>query len=239
MGTILKFLFGLFLVLILGVVLVLGYFGLIPGLSNLMGTNKPRDLGMKYSEASFQSALDKSAVEMATLPADDPRVIAYEGSHVVRTAFTDEELTAHAFDKNWVGYPVSDVQVRINDDNTAEVSGILKLAQISPFLQAMNISQADFEKAMAKISIPIKDMPFYAKGFGTAKNNTLDITMTNFEVGRFPVPQNILDQYQDELTQFGQDIMRNIPGFSVREARFENGALFFDGELPTIEYTKR
>lgn len=239
MGSILRFLFVVILILAIGAVVLLGYFGLFPALSNIMGTNKPRDLGMQYSEASFRSALEKSDVEMRELPQSDPRIIAYEGSHPVEASFTDEELTAHAHNRDWVGYPVADMQVRINDDDTAEVSGVLKLTQIGPFLEAMNISQADFEKGLAEANIPLKDVPFYAKGFGSAQNNTLDITMTNFEVGRFPVPRGIIDQYQDELTDFGYSIMRNIPGFSVNEARFENGSIYFDGELPDVELTKR
>lgn len=235
----LRYLFAFILLLTMGVVVALGYFGFMPGLSGLMGTNKPRDLGMEYSEASFNSALEKADVEMEELSASDPRMIAYEGSHKVKASFTDEELTSHANNRDWVGYPVSDVQVRINDDDTAEVSGILKLTQIQPFLQAMDVSQAEFEEALEKANIPLKDVPFYAKGFGTAEDNTLDITMTNFEVGRFPVPKNILDQYQDELTDFGHSIMRNIPGFSVNEARFEDGSIYFDGELPDVELTKR
>jgi len=239
MGAVLRFLFAIILIFIIGVVVALGYFGLIPGLSDLMGTNKPRDLGIQYSEASYNAGLEKSNVKLKSLKVSDSRIIAYEGSHKVKTSFSDEELTAHAIKKEWVGYPVSDMQVRINDDNTAEVSGILKLTQIGPFLEAMNISEADYKKALEKASIPIKDVPFYAKGLGTAKNGALDITMTNFEVGRFPVPENILSQYQDELTDFGHSIMKNIPGFSVKEARFENGAIYFDGELPDVEFTKR
>jgi len=239
MGAVLRFLFAIILIFIVGVVVALGYFGIFPGLSSLMGTNQPRDLGMQYSEAGYNAGLEKSDVELKTLKASDPRIIAYEGSHKVKASFTDEELTAHAIKKEWVGYPVSDMQVRINDDNTAEVSGILKLTEIAPFLEAMNISEADYKKALEKVNIPIKDVPFYAKGLGTAKDNTLDITMTNFEVGRFPVPSGILDQYQDELTSFGHSIMRNIPGFSVNVARFENGSIYFDGELPDVELTKK
>jgi len=239
MADILKFLFIVFLILVLSAVGVLGYLGFIPGLSDVIGSNKPRNLGMQYSEASFKSGLEKAAVDLKTLSADAPQIISYEGSHKVKTSFTDEELTSHAAIKNWVGYPVSDVQFRINEDNTAEVSGILKLTQIAPFLQAMDISQADFEEAMKEVKIPLRDVPFYAKGYGTAANNSLDISVTNFEVGRFPVPQNLLSQYQDELADFGESIMRNIPGFSVNEARFEDGTIFFDGELPDVELTKK
>lgn len=239
MSSVLKFIFISLLVIILVVVIVLGYFGFVPILSDLMGTNRPRDLGMRFSQENFDSALDKSKVEMKALDPANPKIISYQGSHDLKANFTDDELTAHANNKNWVGYPVSDVQVRINDNNTAEVSGVLKLTKIEPFLKALNISQQEFEKALTEYNIPLRDIPFYAKGYGTAADNKLDVTMTNFELGRIKVPENILNKYQDEVTNFGYSIIKSIPGFSVHEARFENNSIYFDGSLPDVELTKR
>jgi hypothetical protein len=239
MGSFFKFIFISLSVIVLGGVLLLGYFGFVPIVSDLMGSNRPKDLGMRFSQENFDSALDKSKVEMKQLDPVSKEIISYQGSHDVKETFTDDELTAHANNKDWVGYPVSDVQVRINDNNTAEVSGILKLSQIQPFLQAMNISQTDFENALQKYHLPLRDIPFYAKGLGSASDNVLNIKMTNFELGKINVPQNILNQYQDELTNFGNSIMKSIPGFAVHEARFEDNSIYFDGSLPDVELTKR
>lgn len=41
-----------FIGIIVVAVLVLGYFGFVPGVSDLMGTNKPRNLGVSYSEVN-------------------------------------------------------------------------------------------------------------------------------------------------------------------------------------------
>jgi hypothetical protein len=233
-----KFIKGLikFLVILaLIIVLILGYLGLIPFLSKLMGTNKPRDLGMEFSQEQYDLGLLKSGTETKSAPSSASASISYEGSHQVIDSFSDDMLTAHAFDKSWPNYPISNVQVRINDDNSCEVSGIIKLPQIDSFLQAMNISQGDYQKALTEASIPIANLPFYAKGMGTASNNSLSIDVSAFEVGRFPVPKGIIDQYQDDLANFGQTVMSRIPGFSVNEARFENGSIYFDGTLPDAE----
>ena len=62
--------------------------------------------------------------------------------------------------------------------------------------------------------------------------------MTNFEVGRFPVPKGLIDNYQDKLDQAAATIISRIPGFYVNEARFEDGTIYFDGKLPDVELTK-
>jgi len=45
---------------ILGIVLVLGYLGFIPGLSSLFGSDKARDLGVDYTEQNYQEARAKT-----------------------------------------------------------------------------------------------------------------------------------------------------------------------------------
>ena len=46
-------------VLLIGVVLALGSTGFVPIVSDLMGTNKPRDLGVSFSGVDYSSGLAK------------------------------------------------------------------------------------------------------------------------------------------------------------------------------------
>jgi hypothetical protein len=228
-----------FLIVAILVAGLLGYFGLIPGVSDLLGSNKPRDLGMTYSSESFSTGLAKGKVEMKTLEGTSSESLKYEGSHEVIDSFTDEELTSHAYNKEWENYPISDVQVRINDDNTCEVSGMIDLAKVDGLLSELNISQANYKKALESVNIPMKKMPFYAKGSGVALDNHLDASISTFELGRFPVPSSLLSKYGPMLMSFGDTVMSRIDGFSVKEARFENNAINFEGTLPDVEYTKK
>ncbi len=213
------------------------YFGIFPGLSDVLGTNKPRDLGMEFSQESWDSAYKKGGGEYKQLPKESKVSLSYEGKHDVKENFTAEELTSLGANKNWRDYPVSDLQVRINEDDTMEVSGVLKLTKMDSFLNSIGIGTEEYKKALEKVGIPLKDVPFYAKGFGTATNNNLDVTVSNFEIGRFPIPSNILNDYQDEAMDFGYKLMNNMNGFSLNEAKIENGSLHFDGTLPDVEYT--
>lgn len=64
MKKFIKVIFGIFLVIILGIVLVLGYFGFVPGVSNLLGSNKPRDLEVRTTAAEYDSYIKKAGTEM-------------------------------------------------------------------------------------------------------------------------------------------------------------------------------
>ncbi|QQS38819.1 hypothetical protein IPM62_05570 [Candidatus Woesebacteria bacterium] len=236
---VLKVLLVVFFLFVVSIVLVIGYLGFIPGVSSVMGSDKPRDLGMTYSQESYDNALAKAQTEVKELPANSVASIQYEGSHSVKESFASEELTAHAYNKTWVHYPISQVQVRINDDDTCEVSGLIDLTKVDAFLNAFGISQGDYKKALEKANIPMKTLPFYAMGSGTAKDGNLNIDVSKFEIGRFSVPANYIAEYKEEYNSFGEMVMGKIDGFSVNEAYIDNGQINFDGTLPDKELTKR
>lgn len=60
MKTILAIIAGLFLLIVISIVGVLGYFGFIPGVSKIFGSDQPRDLGVTYSYADYTSYMDKA-----------------------------------------------------------------------------------------------------------------------------------------------------------------------------------
>ena len=61
-----KFLLFLLLIIILIPVFALGFMGFVPGLSAILGTDKPRDLGIKYSQEDLKSIRSKSHIEYKT-----------------------------------------------------------------------------------------------------------------------------------------------------------------------------
>ncbi|PKH44539.1 hypothetical protein CVH13_01850, partial [Dehalococcoides mccartyi] len=60
-----------FIVLLLvAAVLVMGYLGIMPGVSSLMGSDKPRDLGITATSQDYQTMVTKSGVTVSALPSD-------------------------------------------------------------------------------------------------------------------------------------------------------------------------
>lgn len=109
------------LLLILAPILVLGYFGFIPGVSNLFGSNKPRDLKIRYTEENRLAARAKTKVEYGELSADTPAStsLVRTGSRPVKFEMSSAEVTSLMNNRPWKYFPYSDVQVKFNADGSA------------------------------------------------------------------------------------------------------------------------
>ena len=108
-------------------ILVVGYLGFIPGVSDLMGTNKPRDLGVKYSEANYASGLAKVPGAQVINPEYLCVTCAYTstGSIPVKTSFSNEEFTSMINKRNSKVGPLREGQFKFNADGTVEASGLI------------------------------------------------------------------------------------------------------------------
>lgn len=54
---------GGILIIILIPILVVGFFGFMPGVSSLLGTNKPKNLGVTYTAADYASYQQKTGAQ--------------------------------------------------------------------------------------------------------------------------------------------------------------------------------
>ena len=95
MGFIKRFVVGLIVVIIV-VVLGLGYLGFVPGVSKILGSDKPRDLGITYTAADLKSITSKNHVQRIVLESapDIKSSFVLQGSQAMTNVFTDKEITA-------------------------------------------------------------------------------------------------------------------------------------------------
>jgi len=194
-------------IFILIIALAIAYFGFFPGLSDLMGTNKPRDLGVKYTNSDYNNALAKipgfQLVDGDAWCLTCPYVSS--GSVPVDTEITQEEFTAN------LNHPAKDVfkdaQVKFNADGTIETSALLDVPQ----LQA----------------------PVYAKGrLDKVSSGSVTFKLESLEVGRLGVGGDQLVQAQDALNTVTQDFFAKNPGLSVDTLQVEDGKVKFKGTYP-------
>ncbi len=124
------------------VALVGGYFGFVPGVSVLFGSDKPKDLGVTYTDGDWRSGLAKAGWEIVELPEDTPpeEGLLFSGQNPVDATFSERELTAFINPHTWVYYPMSDCQIRINDDATVELSGKLDTGRLQVYADMMDMS---------------------------------------------------------------------------------------------------
>jgi hypothetical protein len=251
-------------VIVLIVFLLLGYLGFIPGLSNLMGSNKPRDLGITYTEADRQSARDKSQVEYQALPDNTPDELSLQriGSRPVTASFTSAEITALMNDRPYKYWPYEDVQMKFNADGSVEVSGSLIKDRVPGYAAAIGIPKNVVERVM--YYLPAHPV-YYVKGKASLSENRVAIfEPEKFELGRMPMPLGmILSQSNSSMTAYALDTgelsgelaqtsgkkgkiigyindrLASIKGFFAKNAYCRENELYFDGMLNERELTTR
>jgi hypothetical protein len=199
---------GIIGIVLLGV-LVLAYLGFVPVLSDLMGTNKPKDLGVSYSEVNYGSGLAKVPGSSVLNPEYLCVTCPYtsSGSVAVNTSFSQEEFTAMINKRNSTVGPLRDAQFKFNADGTVEASGLL----IDPRITG----------------------PVYVKGkidFANGRSAALKLDLA--QIGNIPLPADQAKIAQDIANDTIQKTFAQNPGLSITSITIEEGKVNFDGTLP-------
>jgi len=226
------------------IALIGGYFGLVPGISTIFGSNKPIGLGVTYTAADSASGMAKGGVQHIALPANSPpsQSLAFSGTKPANFNLTQSEVTALINGNSWVYFPLSDVQVRFNADNTAEVSGMLKLDVLKNYALARGLSEEDYNTALTQVSkyaVIQNNMPFYVEGTGSVVNGNITFECLSMKLGRIPIPASTINDRKSDLLNLLQNDALSIPGFTCNNFSISNGQMHFDGTLPkTVSVAK-
>jgi hypothetical protein len=232
----LKLLLLLIFVLLLGSVLTLGYFGFIPVLSSVFGSDKPRDLGIKYTKQQYTDYVAKTKEEITPIKetVSPENSIVYSGKIDLKQSFTPEEISARLNYAVWKYMPVTNTQLRINPDGTVEFSGLVLYNRIEGFVAREGAGQysiEDIKKGMDYIKLLNKDFPVYTKFKATVVNNKVNLDLKTIEVGRFSIPLGAVNA-SEAVTSVSQTIMEKVPGFYAKSVNFDNGKMNFEGSVP-------
>jgi len=256
-----KILLILLLVLISVPLFILGFLGYIPGLSDVLGANKPRDLGIKFSEADKSSARAKSQIIYETLPADTSpdQSLQRSGTRPVTFEMSSAEASALMNNRPWKYWPYQNVQVKFNSDGSAEVSGSLIKDRLSGYAAAIGIPKQALD--VATKFLPPKPV-FYLKMKASLKDNQVDVfEPESFQIGRISLPVSVLLSFnppslipsamaaEDELTfelakikdkksliiNYINNRLGKMGGFFAKTASFAENKLIFDGSLSEKE----
>lgn len=197
-------------------------------------TGTPKDLGLKYDSAAYASAHSKITTEVESLPKDTPvsQSLIYSGQKEIKTELTSEEITSYLQSEKWTYAPLSQIQVKINPDGTAETSGILHLNQILPYI-AMTTPIEDVKKAIDKFHIS-GNPPFYAKGYVVVTNNQVSFNIQSLQIGKIPVPTNYISENLNAVNKFAADRINSVPNLIIRSLNLNGGQANLDATVPAL-----
>jgi hypothetical protein len=263
-------LFGLvFLLVVIAIILGLGYMGYIPYVAKLLGTDKPRDLGIRFTEKDRTDARAKGGVQFGTLPPSTSDALSIQrfGKHEVDTSVTSSQASAMMNNRPWKYWPYQNVQIKFNADGSAEATGGLNKAVVPGYASTIGIPKQAIEFAMKLLPpTPV----FYLKMKASLIDNKVAVFEPQvFELNRIPLPvskflafnkpsfQLIKPVYaqltidlitdltkvknkKDLITNYINSRLAGYTGFFyAKEARFEENKMIFKGSLPDQEATVR
>lgn len=215
------------------IVLVLGYFGLFPGVSSLLGANKPKDLGVKFTEQDLNKGRELAPIELKDQTGG--KSLAFEGSKSISGDYTSEVITAMINSAKYKYYPLTNTQVKIGPDGTVETSGNISISKVGQWSLDLGADEGLVATAKSYIGFVSPNPSFYLKGKMSVSNNQINLNVSQAKVGRFTAPTSIIDEYQGQLADFVADRMVNVPGMQVKSAVFEAGKMKLDATYPAIE----
>ena len=200
------------LCIIMSVVAATGVF-YVPGFSEALGTNKPRDLGVKADPAKFNALLARENVKL-TGPAanyDLTANIRYGQATPMDATVTSEELTSMMQATNNAKGPLKNMQVKLGSNNQLEMS-----------------ADADLQK----FGYPVKG-PVYLKGtLEKAGSGSVKMTVSEGAFGLVPVPADMLKQGEDGIEQAVNRQLSSMPGLKIDTLSIDNGQLHYTGAFP-------
>ncbi|MFA4827305.1 MAG: hypothetical protein WC596_03615 [Candidatus Shapirobacteria bacterium] len=212
-------------------ILFVGYLGFIPRISSILGSNQPRDLGVKATSADLDSVNRQNGIAYQKLADNSPSSILYSGQKDVSVSLTSPEITALANSPKWKYYLVKDVQIKINPDGSGEVSGILLLDRLPGYLEAAGLS-SELAKTAADALHLQGNPPFYFKGMVTVTDNQITLNTQKIEIGRVPIPSKFIIDNQFYLVELANARRQSVPGLNIKSLNLSDGKFNFIGTIP-------
>lgn len=236
--------FLVFVVLVaVGGVLVLGYFGIIPMPGDFFNVTKPKDLGVTYTKEDYDEfmektesqvlSLDKAPEELQTGPG-----IVFTSPKPYDMSFTNSEISARINYSNWSSMPVENVQVKFSDGGIIEVSGNLitsKLKNIASIAGYGGYSEENVDKGLNWIEKLGSNPAFYLKAKTEITNNELNLDTESIEINRLGLPA---DQANKALTIAAETIIKSVTGLDTEKLTITENAYNFKGNAPSVIYSK-
>lgn len=185
----------------------------IPGISEILGTNKPRDLGVKADPALFNSLLARENVKLSGPVSnyDMTANIQYGPAQPMDVTVSSDELTSMMQATNNEKGPLKNMQVKLGNNNQMEMS-----------------ANADLQKYGYPVNGPV-----YLKGtFEKSGSGSVKVTVNEGSFGLIPLPGNIQQQVGDGVEQGINHQLADMPGMRIDTLEIQNGQLHYSGAFP-------
>jgi hypothetical protein len=241
-GTLIRVI--VFLFILAGILIFIGIkFGILPPLDQMLGFNKARDLGIRYSGIDVMKIHDSigtktTIMKSASSPNKDVNDkftsdagIIFEGQKQVKYSLNSEELSALA-NSPWKYFPLSELQIKIGGNGIVEAAAMVKINKMISFAQVLGATDEQVKEAMRNMNIPERDIPIYVKGTFIVKEGEAEINPEKISIGIINMPKQMIDKVTPSVTESVNSIINGFPGFYIKSLSFNKEKMNFEGTVP-------
>lgn len=233
----------IFVIIVLIPILILGWMGLVPGLSDLMGSSKPKDLGVHYNQTDYNSYKQKTNIELkpynlapvSVFNSNEKTLLASPVKTNILT-LSESELTAALNNLGLYWLPVKNIQTKINE-GSLEISGSLDSSKINSFKTYLNRNgniNSDASNSIDWARRFSNDAPIYLKASASITDNILKFNLDQAQIGRLNIPLGELGQSLADSPYINVGAIN----FDAKQVKLTNGRLEFIGTYPSVIYIK-
>ncbi|WP_406658065.1 hypothetical protein V7O62_05810 [Methanolobus sp. ZRKC2] len=184
----------------------------IPGLTELLGTDKAIDLGVETDPVIFSELVEEQGITLSD-PVSAYKLtssIEYSDTSPMEASLSSSQLSSYLQATNNDG-PLKDIQIKLGDGNQAQMSAYIDLSDMG----------YDFKG------------PVYAEGsFEKASGNSIKLDISSAKVGLLPLPEGSTTQGEQELENLINSHLASMPGLNIENLEVEEGNLNFMGDFP-------
>jgi len=219
---------------IIGIVLILyfvaGYFlGNLPVASALLGTNKPKDLGIELSTESALAGLQSLNMPLTVDNLED--IYNNPESYTrVNASIGEEEASSLISLGDINDFPFRLVQINFGDDGSVKASGVVDIAVLEAALRDYGASGEVMDRVMGIVK-NAEYMNFYMEGNCSIRNNQVDAELDKLQIGRIGLPTDFVQDNAASITGYVERSLTNA-GYNIRSMTISEGEVNFDMDRP-------
>jgi hypothetical protein len=200
-----------------------------------------RSLGVTYTQTDYNSIMDKLNYTKDAAPTGDSKDLynyIYGPANSVDTQFTSEELTAFFNENRPSYYPLKNVQVKINDDGTIELSASANVDYFLNDVLGGKYTREQIENEVPTLGILPDNVNIYVKFTGSVTQNISYINVKALTVQGVAISESyfstasaanvISTGVNDFITKSNAET-----GSSYESIYVENGVVIFKGSVPS------
>ena len=218
------------LFIIVAVFLVAGYFlGNVPIASKLLGTNKPRDLGVKISIPSAYQGLND--LKKPVTPQDVQAILKNPKSYqTVKATITQEEASSLLAVGDIPDFPFRMTQIKFEANGKVEASGVLDIQKLQAALKDVGATSDVVDRVMGFVK-NAKYMNFYMEGTCNILNNNVSANLDQVQIGRINLPADLV---KNNSSVISDGIARTLTanGYNIRRMTISDGKVDLDMDRP-------